>query len=234
MLLHACVSEVTERGCPCEKLNNRDAHGAGRSTSVIAEILIPLATVVVTLAGGWFVTTRVADHWDQVKKRREMDLAAAADFQRFYGEFFSVWKAWDSISRHKLEIKDPVGTTWDCLNRAAEVEGHVEALLARISAEHELSEDDIDALGGVRQGFQSLRGAIKRNEPLEWRSSEAKEYLAFKGLAAYTSRLLGTSSSFKRAPDNAMAAANFRKITSNRHELKWVETADRLGLTANS
>lgn len=201
---------------------------------MIAEIPIPLATVVVTLAGGWFVTTRVADHWDQVKKRREMDLAAAADFQRFYGEFFSVWKAWDSISRHKLEIKDPVGTTWDCLNRAAEVEGHVEALLARISAEHELSEDDIDALGEVRQGFQSLRGAIKRNEPLEWRSSEAKEYLAFKGLAAYTSRLLGTSSSFKRAPDNAMAAANFRKITSNRHELKWVETADRLGLTANS
>jgi len=72
---------------------------AGRSTSVIAEILIPLATAVVTLAGGWFVTTRVADHLDQIKKRREMDLAAAADFQRLYGDFFSVWKAWDSISR---------------------------------------------------------------------------------------------------------------------------------------
>jgi hypothetical protein len=61
---------------------------------------------VVTLAGGWFVTTRVADHWDQIKKRRELDLAAAGDFQRLYGEFFSVWKAWDSISRRKLEIKD--------------------------------------------------------------------------------------------------------------------------------
>jgi len=69
---------------------------------------------------------------------------------------------------------------------------------------------------------------------LEWRSSEAKEYLAFKGLAAYISRLLGTSSNFKRAPDNVMAAANFRKITSNRNELMWVETADRLGLTVNS
>lgn len=77
---------------------------------MIAEILIPLATAVVTLAGGWFVTTRVADHWDQIKKRREMDLAAAADFQRLYGEFFSVWKDWDSISRYKLEIKDPAGT----------------------------------------------------------------------------------------------------------------------------
>ena len=41
-------------------------------TSVIAEILIPLATAVVTLAAGWFVTTRVADHWDQIKKRREI------------------------------------------------------------------------------------------------------------------------------------------------------------------
>ena len=201
---------------------------------MIAEILIPLATAVVTLAGGWFVTTRVADHWDQIKKRREMDLAAAADFQRLYGEILAVWKVWDSISRHKLEIKDPAGTAWDCLNRAAEIEGHVEALLARISAEHELCENDIDALGGIRQGFQSLRGAIKANEPLEWRSSEAKEYLAFKGLAAYTSRLLGTSPSFKRAPDNAVAAANFRKITSNRHERMWVETADRLGLTTNS
>jgi hypothetical protein len=201
---------------------------------VIAEILIPLATAAVTLAGGWFVTTRVADHWDQIKKRRELDLAAAADFQRLYGEFLSVWKAWDSISRHKLEIKDPAETAWDCLNRAADVEGRVEALLARISAEHELSEDDIDALGGVRQGFQSLRGAIKRNEPLEWQSSDSKDYLAFKGLAAYTSRLLGASSGSKRAPDSATAAANFRDITSNRHELMWVKTANRLGLTANS
>jgi hypothetical protein len=79
----------------------------------------------------------------------------------------AVWKAWDTISRHKLEIKDPVGTAFDCLNRAAAVEDHVEALLARISAEHELSEDDIDARGGVRKGFQILRGAIKKNEPLE-------------------------------------------------------------------
>ena len=158
---------------------------------MIAGILIPLGTAVVTLAGGWFVTTRVADHWDQIKKRRELDLAAAGDFQRLYGEFFSVWKAWDSISRRKLEIKDSAEAAWECLNRAAEIEGRVEALLARISAEHELSTDDIDALGAMRQGFQSLRGAIKRNEPLEWRSSEAKPYLAFKGLAAYTSRLLG-------------------------------------------
>lgn len=218
----------------CERLEFADERDVGRGVTVIVDILVPLVISALTLAGGWFVTTRVTDHWDQVKRRREMDLAAAADFQRFYGEFFSVWKAWNSISRYNLKIKDAEEAAWECLNRAAEIEGHVEALLARVSAEHDLSEDDIDVLGGVRQGFQSLRREIQRNEPLDWRSSEAKPYLAFKGLASYTSRLLGTSPRSMRYPDKIVAAENFRKITNNRHETSWVETAYRLGLIADS
>lgn len=122
------------------------------------------------------MTTRVTDRWDQVKRRREMDLAAAQDFQRFYGEFFSIWKAWNTVARHNIAISDPGEATWDCLNRAAIVEGKVEALLAKIAAERELSDNDIDALGGVRQAFQSIRGAIQQKKSLNWLGSDDEEY----------------------------------------------------------
>lgn len=197
---------------------------------MVVDIVVPLAVVLLTLLGGWFVTTRVTDRWDQIKRRREIDLTAAQDFQQLYGEFFAIWKAWNTVARHHLEIKNSAEAAWDCLNRAANVEGRVEALLAKISAERELTEHDIAALGGVRQGFQSIRLAIKKKEPLNWWASEVPEYAAFKGLAAYTSRLIGTSSGSRRAPAIAIAAANFRQITSNKHEKSWVKAARELGV----
>src|SRR5262245_2452620 len=69
---------------------------AGRS-AVISTVVVPLAAVVLTLAGGWLVSTRVSDRWDQIKRRRESDVAAAEEFQRLYGEFFAVWKSWNAI-----------------------------------------------------------------------------------------------------------------------------------------
>lgn len=76
------------------------------TVQVVVDVIIPLATVLLTLMGGWLVTTRVTDRWDQVKRRREMDLAAAQDFQRFYGEFFSIWKAWNTVARQNIAISD--------------------------------------------------------------------------------------------------------------------------------
>jgi hypothetical protein len=199
-----------------------------RRVVVIATVAVPLVVVILTLAGGWLVSTRVSDHWDQIKRRRESDQLAAEEFQRLYGKFFAAWKSWDAISRPDFEINEPKGAAWDCLWRATEIEGGVEALLAKISAERHLTADDVDVLGSVRQGFQSLRGAIKKNERLPWWGSEAEQYAAFKELTIYTTRLLGTPSDGKRTPTAAEAAASFREITSNKHEKVWPQAAKRL------
>lgn len=195
---------------------------------MIATVIVPLVAVTLTLAGGWLVSSRVSDHWDQIKRRRESDQAAAEEFQRLYGEFFAVWKIWNAISLRDIELSDPEKAAWDCLKQVAEIEGRVEALMAKISAERHLTNDDIDALGAVRQGFQSLRSVIKRGEPLPWWGSEIEQYAAFKELGVYTVRLLSAPSEPKQAPSRTDAAASFRGITSNRHEVIWPETAKRL------
>jgi hypothetical protein len=130
-----------------------------------------------------------------------------------------------------LAMKLSAEPSWDCLQRAAATEGALEALLARIASERFLSADDVDVLGGVRQGFQSLREAIRSGQNLDWRGSNYESYAALKGLCAYTSRLLGESSARMALVDSRTAAANFHRITDNKHELIWMETAKRLGLT---
>jgi hypothetical protein len=157
-------------------------------------VIVPLAAVVLTLAGGWLVSTPISDHWDQIKRRRESDQAVAEEFQRLYGEFFAVWKRWNSVALSEIALRDPEKVAWDCLESAARIEGNVEALLAKISAERCLTDRDIDALGAVRQGFQSLRSVIKQRKPLPWWGSEIEQYTAFKELALYTTKLLSTYS----------------------------------------
>jgi hypothetical protein len=195
---------------------------------MITSIVVPLAAVALTLTGGWFVTTRVSYHWDQIKRRREMDLASAEEFQRLYGEFFAVWKTWNAVALHQIKVDDSSVVAWDCLKRTADIGGRVESLLAKISAERKLSQDDIDVLGAVRQGFKSIRSVIKKGEPLPWWGSEVESYLAFKSLAVYTSGLLGTSSTSKHSPSSDVAVENFRQITSNKHEKSWQQTGQKI------
>ncbi|MEV6183977.1 hypothetical protein, partial [Streptomyces sp. NPDC052015] len=177
----------------------------------------------------WLVTTRVTDYWDRVKKDREMYLAAAQDFQRLYGEFFAIWKTWSTLNRPNAAGFAPEEARWSCLERAAAVEGEVEALMAKLAAEHLLSEDQINMLGGVRQAFKVLRRAIGQGQPLNWWSSEAEPYAAFKSLSAAMSVLLTTPRRSKKRPSATEAAEVFRQITHNRHEDIWMTSARRLG-----
>ena len=195
---------------------------------MIVTVIVPLVAVMLTLGGGWLVSTRVSDHWDQIKRRRESDQAAAGEFQRLYGKFFAVWKRWNSIALGEIALSDREKAVWDCLESAAKIEGDVESLLAKISVERCLSEDDINALGAVRQGFKSIRSAIRKGKPLPWWGSETEQYAAFKELALYTTRLLSAPSEPRQAPNGADAAMNFRSITSNRHEGVWPDTPKRL------
>lgn len=196
--------------------------------SIIESVGAPLLTVAVTLGGGWLVTTRVTDRWEQVKKSREMDLAAAQDFQRLYGELIATWKTWNSLTGGHTPITTPEHVGWGCLERATAAEGQIEALMAKLAAERFLTEDDIDMLGGVRQAFKIVRRSIKRGEVIGWRSSGAEPYMAIKSLSVAMSVMLSTAPGTKGRPSVAVAARNFKGITDNRHETSWIDTARRL------
>ncbi|MFF3773031.1 hypothetical protein [Streptomyces sp. NPDC002232] len=193
--------------------------------SLIESIGAPLLTVVATLGGGWLVTTRVTDRWDQVKKQREMGLSAAQDFQRLYGEFVAIWKTWNALTSHHTPVTTPEHSGWSCLERATAAEGAIEALMAKLAAERLLNDDEIDVLGGVRQAFKVVRRTIERGEPLGWGASGVAPYMALKSLSAAMSVLLSSPSQGKGRPTAARAACAFAEITDNRHEMSWIATA---------
>ncbi|MVO90318.1 hypothetical protein GPA10_37615 [Streptomyces sp. p1417] len=194
---------------------------------LVESIGAPLLTVAATLSGGWLVSTRVTDRWEQIRRSREMDLAAAADFQRLYGEFVAVWKTWDALTDGHTPVATTEHVGWGCLERATAAEGQIEALMAKLAAERFLTEDDIAMLGGVRQAFKVVRRSIRRGRPLGWGSSSTAPYLAIKTLSAATSVLLSTPPRTRRRPSAAVAARNFKGITDNRHETTWIDTAQR-------
>jgi len=194
--------------------------------SVWTSVLVSLATVAATLSGGWLVTTRVADYWDRVKKNRELNLTAANDFQRLYGEAVAIWKTWNALNGHyAAAFTPPEDAKWLCLLRATAAEGQLESLLAKVSAERLLSRDDIVALGGLRQAFKSIRRAIRADKPIPWWADGVREYVAFKSLASAMSVLLLTSSRPGKRPSATQAARAFAEITANRHEMTWTEAA---------
>ncbi|MFK0215481.1 hypothetical protein [Streptomyces sp. NPDC090298] len=193
--------------------------------SLIESIGAPLLTVVATLGGGWLVTTRVTDRWDQVKKQREMGLSAAQDFQRLYGEFVAIWKTWNALTSHHTPVTTPEHSGWSCLERATAAEGAIEALMAKLAAERLLNDDEIDVLGGVRQAFKVVRRTIERGEPLGWGASGVAPYMALKSLSAAMSVLLSSPSQGRSRPTAARAARAFAEITDNRHEMSWIATA---------
>ena len=39
--------------------------------------------------------------WDDLRRRREGDLAALETFYRTYGEFFATWKLWEAHRRYR-------------------------------------------------------------------------------------------------------------------------------------
>lgn len=198
--------------------------------SVTPSVVVSLATVAATLLGGWFVTTRVADHWDRVKKTRELNLVAANDFQRLYGEAVSIWKTWNSLNGgHMVAFEPPEEARWSCLLRATAAEGQLESLLAKVSAERVLSRDDIAELGALRQAFKSLRRAIRRDKPIPWVHDGVEEYAAFKALTSAMSVLLLTANHPRKRPTAAQAARAFAEITANHHEKTWTRTARRIG-----
>ncbi len=178
-----------------------------------------LGVAVIAILLGGLVGQGLTMRWNLRQKRREFDLSAANEFHRLYGEFFAVWKLWN-YSLNAAE--DCTITSSELLIRASAAEGGIESLLVRLSANRELSLDDVRVLACFRQGYQNLREAIRDNRTLDWGSSSHPEYLAFKRLATYVALLIVSAASPTSETARIRAEALI-EITSNKWEGNWSE-----------
>jgi hypothetical protein len=184
----------------------------------IAKGGISLAVTLIGLAVGWLVGQRLTYQWTLRQKRRELDLAAAGDFQRVYGEFFAVWKLWNGVVSERRAGDLTIRA--DLLRRAADAEGLVERLIVKLVTERILSVQDREVVGAFRQAYKQARKAIESNEALGWHAAEHPEYLAFKRLAVAVVAIIQRES-VKEVVGPVQAFEALREITSNRHEKTW-------------
>jgi hypothetical protein len=175
--------------------------------------------------------------WSLWQKRRELQLTAANDFNKLYGEFFSIWKLWNEFHRnYEADLPNIKGegqqstsngfeenrefvrsTYFEILRRAATAEGQVEALLVRLATESHLRKQDAEILGRFRQGCQRLRKHIEDGKQLDWSSHVDIRYRTFKFLACYLSHLLAPRITV-RLPTPYGAGESLAIITSNEWE----------------
>jgi hypothetical protein len=181
-------------------------------------IIAAIITVVTTTLLAWLIGTRISYGWDEVKRRRESDLAALESFYRCYGAFFSAWKMWEVYLRNST-IKEsgrfPIDdeTAWSILREAENAEGGFETILVKLASEYASSKEDQLLLASFRQAAQSLREAIRDGESLTWKAQphsprdkepspekrqqrlmDFRKYRAFKALCEYVALKLAHGS----------------------------------------
>jgi hypothetical protein len=64
-------------------------------TREAVKAIFSLAVSSITLGLGWIVGQRLTNYWSLRQKHHEINLSAAQDFHRLYGEFFALWKLWN-------------------------------------------------------------------------------------------------------------------------------------------
>ena len=98
------------------------------------------------------------------------------------------------------------------LQDACRAEATLESTFVRLAAERQLSQAEVESLGGFRQIFQHLRESIRDGVPLSWNNSEHPAYAEFK-LSHYTRSTAicdptVTSSPKTRKPPNGQIRCN--------------------------
>lgn len=207
--------------------------------AIIAAVVGP----IVALAVAGLVGNELAARSERRRKLRDLDLDLLHEFYRLYGEFFALLKLWDAWKRRgNSAATDPDGFG-RILERSANAEGRVEALLLKVASERTPTCSEQDLLGAFRQCHQSLRESVGRDEAVEWNRANFEPYAAFKALACAVSQLLSSERSAhwdQLEPREAIDA--FRQVTSNTYEggrpdrpdgpTPWVTVATRMQLVA--
>src|SRR5579871_4687060 len=98
-----------------------------------------LFVAIITLGLGWFVGQRLTVYWSIQQRHRELAISTAHEFHSLYGEFFAVWKLWNTYIRDAGVADTTSPLRWELLKRAANAEGAIEAILVRLALEHDLS-----------------------------------------------------------------------------------------------
>jgi len=186
-----------------------------------------LIVALITLSLGWFVGSRISNHWTFIQRRKELDLETAQSFHKLYGEFFAIWKLWNYYIRDIGSEAFPEASRWEILNRACAAEGSVESLFVRLSSERNLSSSDVELLGKFRQAYQQLREAIRDNEALKWDWHTHPEYLAFKNLGAKVAFLI-LSENYRKSTKGIDVSNALQQITDNQWEHNWSETEPKV------
>lgn len=216
-------------------------------TEALVDSVPALLTAVVTILLGAAAGGRITARWELIKKRREIDLAAADAFYTLYGEFYGIWNEWDAARNGAFPQVDREGQRWALFGRAAAAQARVEALVAKLAIERVLSEDERALLGCFRQAYRTVGKSLEGDRPVGvrltwrpdgsvdpsdfdvWSSSEAVSYQTFKELATAVGALVSATG---RAPDKVHASRSLRVIADNAFERpRWVgEARHRLGL----
>jgi hypothetical protein len=172
---------------------------------------------VLTLCLGWFFGQRIVAYWDIKKKRQELDIAIARDFQKLYGEFKEVSRLWRicTYKGPKSNLTElPPTLPVELLRRATAAEGGIEAIIVKLATERELTDDEVRSLGLFRQAYQKLREQIRDALPLEW-THQTPEYHLYNDLAAAVAAII--SSNAPKEPTRANeAGSTLRRITAVR------------------
>jgi hypothetical protein len=196
-------------------------------SNLVFDLIKIVVGALVTVLSAGLIGNLLTYQWDEVRRRRESDLAARDGFYSAYAQFFTTWKLWNTHIRHQRG-HPPNDVQWQLLTEAEKAEGAFESLLVKIASERELDDNARQLLAAFRQACQSLRESIRDNQPLAWWATNVqsdkegyRQYRAFKGLAEYVAILLAEDRrrelfSFlrsRRQPETAYAITSLLAIT---------------------
>ena len=109
-------------------------HEASMLTTVpeVSNLLLELMKFgfsLLLLAAGWLIGERIIAGWDLRKKRQELDIASAVEFQQLYGELKAVGRAWREYRRRAAHLSPPQNVEWQLLSSAIAAESKYEAVV---------------------------------------------------------------------------------------------------------
>ena len=186
------------------------------------------------LAITWFIGQRVVTSWDIRKKRLELDIAAATQFQQLYGEIKEIMRLW-RIATKKTDqlISLPTDIRWQLLARATSVEGKFEAIAMKLATERYLTSDQIFNVGLFRQACQEVRDAIQEGRSLP-SIRYGGGYTLFNNLATEITSLIGSNRQTK-IPNLRSAQKNLDEIASVRSKdlLKKMKEAEEISVSSD-
>lgn len=188
----------------------------------VSKGLVQFGFTILALGLTWLVGKRIAHVWAMRKYKQERDIEACNKFQLLYGEYFATWKLWNYYISDLGKDNFPDDHWWKMMEKACASEGNLEALLLNISSTKILGDEEIDSLGGFRQGYQQLRLAIKQSVPLNWITSQDPQYLKFKRLSSEVQKIIISDVSSEPI-SSVQAARQLEQITSNKYEAEWRE-----------